>query len=607
MSETSRSELVQLLSSFIKNLPKEPGVYRFLNIKKEVLYIGKAKNLKNRVSSYFISHSQKTRKLKKLVSQIHSIEYTVVFTELDALLLESNLIKKYQPPYNILLKDGKSYPYICITQEAFPRIFASRQKENKNQYFGPYANISVMNMLLGLFKELYQIRSCSLTLTPANIQAKKFQVCLDYHIKKCKGPCAGLQQEEDYLKDIHQMKQILKGRLSQVKSYFKEMMQTCAHNLEFEKAHLYKKRLELLEKFQAKSMIIQSKNCDVEVYTIQSGEKEMFVNYMKVIDGCIIQAETFPVVNTLEETEEEILPTVILALREKYSDATDRIITNIALPVDLGVEVIQPKRGTFKQIVELSLKNISLYEAHRQKAREEFLHKKQTQFKILKQLKEDLNLAEIPNQIDCFDNSNIQGTSAVASAVCFVNGQPAKREYQRFHIKTVEGANDFLSMYEIVQRRYRKKLENQEVLPDLIVIDGGKGQLNFACKALKELSLYGKIPIIGIAKKLEEIYAPENTLPLHLNKKSPSLKLIQRIRNEAHRFAITFHRKKRSKTFTESSLKDIKGIGEKTISRLLTKYKSLEGIRKAPRKEIERMIGKSKTEELVQFLTPKNS
>ena len=589
------------LKEKVNSLPLEPGVYRYFNEAGTIIYIGKAKSLKNRVSSYFVKSNQHDRKTRKLVSEIRDMQFTVVNSELDALLLENNLIKQFQPKYNILLKDGKSYPYICVTNEPFPRVFSIRNiKDTKHKYYGPYANVRMMNTLLELFQKLYHLRTCNYQLTPANIGNKKFKVCMEYHIKNCFGPCEGLQEESTYLPDIEQIESILKGKIGWVKTYFKEQMAKAAAEMNFEEAQQYKQRLDLVQNYQSKSTIVNPSISDVEVYTLLEGEMISTLNYMKIEEGAVVLTESMQIKRQLEETAQELLMHAIVALREKYASPASRIISNIELELDWkGVSFSVPKIGDMKQLIELSLKNAFYFRKEKERQN---LNRQQVkdQNSAVTQLKLDLNLSEMPDHIECFDNSNIQGTNPVASMVCFKNGKPAKSDYRHFHIKTVEGPDDFASMYEIVTRRYKRLKEEEQPFPNLIIIDGGKGQLSAACRALKDLEIYGQIPIIGIAKRLEEIYFPDDSLPLHISKKSTSLRLIQRARDEAHRFAITFHRDVRSNQSIQSSLDGIEGVGPKTIQKLLAHFKSIKAIKEASLEELVKVVGKDKAEKLMR-------
>lgn len=582
-------------------LPEKPGVYRFYDEEGQLIYVGKAKSLKKRVSSYFMNKLHSDRKTRKMASEVRRIEFTIVNSEFDALLLENNLIKTFQPKYNINLRDDKSFPYICVTRERFPRIFSTRQVDpEKGVYFGPYASVRAMNNVLELFRNLYYIRTCNYNLSEENIRRGKFKVCLEYHIGKCKGPCEGLQNEEEYNKDVEYAIHILKGNIQIVKNYFKQEMTAAAAGMRFELAQQYKEKLETLENFQARSVVVNQKITDVDVFSIVSDEKSAFVNYLKIKNGAIVTAKTVEIRKKLDETDADILALVIVELRERYHSDSKEILTHI--PVELEVENVEisiPKIGDKRKLVELSIKNALFYKKEREKQE---LEKEPREQRILKTLQKDLRLKETPFHIECFDNSNLQGTNPVASMVCFKNAKPSKSDYRRFAIKTVEGPDDFASMKEIVGRRYFRLKEEGQPLPNLIVIDGGKGQLSSAVEVLKELGLYGQIPIIGIAKKLEEIYFPEDSYPLHISKKSESLKLLQRIRDEAHRFAITFHRQKRSKASFTSELDKIKGIGGKTVDKLLAHYRSIKNIREAPLEDLQALIGKDKARALVEGL-----
>jgi excinuclease ABC subunit C len=589
------------------NLPDQPGVYKFFNKNKKIIYVGKAKSLKKRVSSYFNKTGQQNRKTIKLVGEIAFIEVTIVNSEFDALLLENNLIKENQPKYNILLKDDKSFPSILITNERFPRIYSTRRiDKSKGEYFGPYTSVKAMNSVLDLLRKLYKIRTCKYVLSENNIEKGKFKVCLEYHIGNCKGPCEGLQTEDDYLNEISQAREILKGNVTVVKTSFKEGMQTAAENLQFEVAQEFKDKLELLDKFQTRSLIVNQKVTDIDVFTILRDQKHAFINYMKIDQGSIRASETVEIKLKMDETKEEVLEYAIPLLRHKFQSTNPEILSNIDLEMDTDdIHVIVPQIGDKRKLVDLSLKNALMFK--KQKIEEKSKNQYGTKTHLLFQLKEDLRLKDVPEHIECFDNSNIQGTNPVASMVCFKNGKPAKSEYRKFNIKTVIGPDDFGSMKEIVTRRYTRLVDENLPLPNLIVIDGGKGQLNAAVEALKEMNLYGQIPVVGIAKRLEEIYFPDDSIPLHINKKSESLKLIQHLRDEAHRFAITFHRQKRSKAANVSELDKIPGIGFKTRSDLLSKFKSVKRVREASEEEVAEVIGPSKARSVVEYFNKKGS
>ncbi|MFN4144237.1 MAG: excinuclease ABC subunit UvrC [Runella sp.] len=583
----------------LTSVPSAPGVYRYFDEAGEIIYVGKAKNLKNRISSYFVKNHP-DRKTRRLVSQIRRLEYTIVHTEFDALLLENQLIKRYQPRFNILLRDDKTYPFIKIFDEPFPRVESTRRVDkNTGTYFGPFANARAMYNLLDMFRELYTLRTCNLNLTQANIEAGKYKVCMEYHLKRCKGPCVGLQPEEDYEQEIEQIKQILKGQLAVPQQYFRQQMQLAAENLAFEKAHEWKLKLEMLQNFQAKSTVVNPKLGDLDVVAIASDEESAYVNYLKVVNGYLMAAQTIEVKKKLNETDEEILILVLVDMRTTYESTAREIISNIELDAELKAEITIPKIGDKRSLLEMALKNVHHY--RKEKAERQLIEATATtnrRDRVLIKLKADLQLKNLPHHIECFDNSNIQGTNPVAAMVCFKDGRPSKKDYRHFSIKTVIGPNDFASMHEVVTRRYTRVLEEQAPLPDLIVIDGGKGQLSAACDALKALNLYGQIPIVGIAKRLEEIYFPEDSLPLYIDKKSESLRLIQQIRDEAHRFAITYHRDKRSRATFVSELENIEGIGKKTAAQLLKEFRSIKAIREASEDEIVAVVGKDKAQKI---------
>lgn len=586
-------------------LPQEPGVYRYLDEEGTVIYVGKAKNLKNRVSSYFYNFDRHDRKTKRLVSNIRGMEYTVVHTEYDALLLENTLIKEFQPKYNIMLRDDKTYPYVCVTNERFPRVIVTRrmQDRTKGKMYGPYINSKAMYALLDMFTQLYTIRTCKYNLSEENVNEGKYKVCLEYHIGNCKGPCAGLQNEEDYLKEIEQVHNILKGNLAPAKNYFEKNMYNSAATMAFEAAHQYKTKLEYLDNYTTKATVVNPAITDLEVFSIQSDETRAFINYIKVINGTIVQTQTLDIKKQLDESDEDILTMVIVDLRQKYESDSKEIISNIEMEIDLRATVHVPKIGDKKKLLEMSLRNVMFYR-HEHAEREAIAKSGATnkRDRVLIKLKQDLQLKTLPRHIECFDNSNIQGTNPVSAMVCFINGQPSPKDYRHYIPRTVTGPDDFGTMREVVGRRYARLLEEKAELPDLIVIDGGKGQLSASVEALKELNLYGKIPIIGIAKRLEEIYFPEDTLPLYIDKKSESLKLIQRCRDEAHRFGITHHRNRRSKNFLISSLESADGIGKTTATNLLKKFKSINNIKKATDEELIELIGKDKTRRIREFL-----
>jgi excinuclease ABC subunit C len=585
------------LKEVVSRLPESPGVYRFYNNEGELIYVGKAKSIRKRVSSYFNKQSGVNQKTLRLVSEIEKIDYTVSNSEFDALLLENNFIKQNQPKYNILLKDDKTFPYICILKERFPRIIYTRKYlPEQGEYFGPYSSVSAMKNVLDLVRKLYNIRTCSLLLSEANIEQRKFKVCLEFHIGNCKGPCEALHDEYAYLEEIQQARNILKGDISIVYQYFIDQMKVASTNLEFERAQYYKDKLDTLERFQTKSLVVNRAVTDIDVFTITSKEEYAYINYLQIKEGAIVFSKTVEVKKKLDEPDEEILSLAVVELREQTKGDNATIFSNIAITfLDESIENIIPKIGDKKKLVDLSVKNGLELRKEKEILRE---GKKSRQREVLGILQKDLQLQGLPVIIECFDNSNFQGTTPVASMVRFVEGKPDKKGYRHFNIKTVEGPNDFASMKEIVGRRYKRVIEENLPLPDLILVDGGKGQLSSACEALKEIGIYGKIPIAGIAKRLEEIYYPEDPLPLLINKKSPGLLLIQQIRDEAHRFAITFHRQKRSKKQLITELEGLEGIGKKTADKLLRHFRSVRKIKDAPLEEIEKIVGRKKAEQI---------
>ncbi|WP_436514828.1 excinuclease ABC subunit UvrC [Ekhidna sp. To15] len=581
-------------------LPDKPGVYKFLDDEGTIIYVGKAKKLKKRVSSYFTKANLDNRKTYRLVSEIKEVEFVIVSSEFDALLLENNLIKENQPRYNILLKDDKSFPSICVTKERFPRVYSTRRIDHsKGEYFGPYTSVKAMNGVLDLIRKLHKIRTCKFNLSEENIAKKKFKVCLEYHIGNCLGPCEGLQDEVDYLQDIEEAKKILKGKVGIVSKSYKERMQIAASDLKYELAQSYKEKLDLLDKFQSRSLIVNQKITSTDVFTMTLSEqqKSMYINYMHIENGAIVNSETLEVKKKIEEDNSEVFRFTVFDLRKKYGSNNPFILTNSEIEPWEGVEIGIPKIGDKKKLVDLSFKNALYFK------KERFSQKSiQPNESILKTVQEDLKLTDLPVHIECFDNSNIQGTNPVASMVCFKNGKPSKSNYRKFNIKTVIGPDDFASMKEVVGRRYAHLKKEGLPFPNLIVIDGGKGQLSSACEALKELEIYGRVPIIGIAKRLEEIYFPEDSIPIYISKKSSSLKLLQQLRDEAHRFAITFHRQKRSKESVHSSLDSIKGIGENTRDKLMREFGSVKRLKQTSEKDLIRLIGYSKANLILESI-----
>ena len=582
----------------IAQLPDSPGVYRFFSSENIIIYVGKAKSLRKRVASYFNKQSQYSRKTEKLVSEISHFEFTLAETEFDALLLENNFIKQYQPKYNILLKDDKSFPFLCILKERFPRIISTRKFiAGSGEYFGPYTSVVTMNNVLELIRQLYTIRTCSLDLSEENIEKKKFKVCLEFHLGNCLGPCEGRQDEELYNKEIAQARLILKGNLKAVIEFYKTEMLKASQALQFEKAGEMKHDLDLVNRFQTSSMVVNKKLTNIDVITIVGSDTSYYLNFMTVLEGAIVFSQNIQIQKKLDESEAEVLTSVYYQLREKYGSVNPTVFSNVPLSVKQEIpKSIVPKIGDKRKLIGLSIKN-----AMSLKVLKETEADKDAPNIALVMLQKDLRLPTLPYSIECFDNSNLQGTTPVASMVKFTDGRPDKKEYRHYNIKTVIGANDFASMEEIVGRRYARLTEENKPLPDLIIVDGGKGQLSSATEALKKLNLYGQVPIVGIAKSIEEIYFPEDSIPLHISKKSLSLKLIQRIRDEAHRFAITFHRLKRSKKVFNSEL-DIKGLGEATKQKLLKHFKSVSKIKSAQEEELISLIGKSKAKILMDEL-----
>jgi excinuclease ABC subunit C len=579
------------VEQILKILPQQPGVYQYFDEAGDILYVGKAKSLKNRVSSYFNKQQYENGKTKVLVRKIADIKYIVVETELDALLLENSLIKKYKPRYNIMLKDDKTYASIVIKKEDFPRIFPTRQIiRDGSEYFGPYPSGRTMHMVLDLIKKLYPMRTCSLALTDKNIAAGKFKVCLEYHLGNCKGPCEGKQTTDDYNHGVEAARNILKGNYTELIRDLKLMMTEFANRYEFELAQEVKEKIEVLSTFQAKSTIVHPSIHDVDIFSIASDPQAGYVNFMKVSNGVIVQSYTTEVKKRMEETDAEMLEYSIIEIRDKFQSSSKEIFLPFELEMQLpGVVLTVPQRGDKKKLVELSQRNSTHYMLDAQKQLE-MVDPERHVNRVLETMQKDLHLKELPRHIECFDNSNIQGTNPVSACVVFRNAKPSKADYRIFHPKTVEGPNDFDTMKEVVFRRYRRMLDEGETLPQLIIIDGGKGQLSSAVESLVKLDLYGKIGIIGIAKRLEEIYFPGDSLPIYLDKRSESLKLIQRLRDEAHRFGITKHRDRRSKDAIRSELTDIKGVGMHTTQALIHHFKTVQAVKEASLEELQKVV-----------------
>ena len=582
------------IKTLLNNIPQKVGIYRYYDKNEKLLYIGKAKNIKKRVSSYF-TKKQESGKIKVLVSKIFDIQYVVVQSEMDALLLENNLIKKHQPKYNVMLKDGKTYPWICMKNEPFPRIFQTRNViKDGSLYFGPYTSVRLVKTLLEFFHQLYPLRNCTLNLSEKNIKAEKFKVCLEYHMGNCLGPCIGEQETVDYQIGIEHIKQIIKGDIKSVIQHLKTAMIEFSKKMEFEKAQSVKEKMVLLKNYQAKSTIVTPKINDVDVFTIVSDEKNAFVNYLKINSGAIIQAHTLELKKKLNEAEEDLLQLAIVELRQRFNSTSKQIYCSHSLEnVWKDLSITLPKIGDKKKLIELSLRNAKYMQLEHQK-RKRNNSARQNNKRILERLQKDLHLLKYPRHIECFDNSNIQGAHAVSACVVFKNAKPNKKDYRHFNIKTVVGPDDFTSMEEVVYRRYKRLLKEKKPLPELIVIDGGKGQLSSAVKSLEKLNLREKIAIIGIAKRLEEIYFPGDSVPLYLDKRSESLKVIQQLRDEAHRFGITHHRNKRSKESLGTSLDKIKGIGPKTVELLISYFGSVKQVKTAKKEELVKLVGKTK-------------
>jgi excinuclease ABC subunit C len=579
----------------LKTLPENPGVYQFYDKDQKLLYVGKAKNLKKRVNSYF-TKSHDSRRIDVMVKKIRDIKHIVVNSEADALLLENNLIKTRNPRFNVMLRDDKTYPWLCIKNERFPRIFLTRRIiKDGSEYYGPFPSLKTVKTLLSLIKGLYQIRTCKYDLAASKINAGKYKVCLEYHLGNCKGPCEGYQNEEDYNKQIEEVRQIIKGNFQSSLKAFKQQMKTLAEELRFEEAEKIKKKVESLERYQAKSTVVNPKISNIDVFSIKSDESYGYVNFLQVVNGAIIRSHTIEIKKKLDEDDKTLLELGIVEIRQRFESTSSKIFVPFQVNIGEDLKVIVPKLGDKKALVDLSLRNAKYFRMERFKTMKIVDPERHTK-RLMAQMKEDLRLPEEPTHIECFDNSNIQGSNPVAACVVFKKGKPSKKDYRKFNIKTVEGPDDFASMEEVVYRRYKRLVDEDESLPQLIVIDGGKGQLSSAVKALNILGLRGKISILGIAKRLEEIYFPGDSIPLYLDKKSETLKIIQQLRNEAHRFGITFHRQKRSKQAIDTELQNIRGIGEKTAIDLLKEFRSVKRIKNAKKEDLSKIIGDSKAQ-----------
>ena len=581
-------------------IPNEPGVYRYFSIEDEIIYIGKAKDLRKRVSSYFTKNDH-TYRIQRMIKTIHRLEFTIVDTEQEAFLLENALIKNHQPRYNILLRDDKTYPFICIKKEPFPRVFLTRQViKDGSEYLGPYTSILTVKAILSMLINIFPLRNCTLQLNKKNIEAEKFKVCLEYHIKNCLGPCQALQSEQEYMENIQQVRELLKSNFGTVQNFLKKRMNEFAEQMDFERANEFKEKIEILEAYRSKSIIVNPKLNNIDVYGYTETHEFAFINFLKIANGTVVRTRSYEIKKILNEEKEDILQRVVIDNSFADNIFVEELLFPfpISLPFD-DVQITVPLAGDKKKLLDLSTKN-AMY------AREEKIkaglsaEERNPSFRIMKTLKDDLKLQELPVHIECFDNSNFQGTNAVSACVVFKQAKPSKKDYRIFNVKTVEGPDDFATMQEVVYRRYKRLQDENQELPQLIIVDGGKGQLSSAVESLKQLDLYGKIPIVGIAKRLEEIYFPEDSVPLYINKKSESLKLIQRMRDEAHRFGITHHRAKRSKNTLISELTDINGIGEKTFELLLKKYRSVKKIKEVAEADLAEIIGPAKAALLVQ-------
>ncbi|MFK7781878.1 excinuclease ABC subunit UvrC [Psychroserpens sp.] len=588
----------------LKTLPKEPGVYQYYDAEDVLIYVGKAKNIKKRVSSYF-TKTHENGKTRVLVKKIASVKHIVVETEKDALLLENNLIKKYQPRYNVMLKDDKSYPWICIKKERFPRVFPTRQVfKDGSEYFGPYTSMKTVHTLLDLIKGLYNLRTCNYNLSEEKIEAGKYKVCLEYHLGNCKGPCEGLQSESEYNEHIKAIRAIIKGNFKDSLSQFKSQMKELAQDMQFEEAQRIKDKIEVLENYQAKSTIVNPKISNVDVFSIMSDESYGYVNFLQLSYGSIIRSHTLEIKKKLDETDKQLLELAVTEIRQRFTSNSKEIYVPFKVNLGDDIKVTIPKLGDKKRILDLSLRNAKYYRMERFK-QVKIVDPDRHANRIMAQMKVDLRLSEEPRHIECFDNSNIQGTHPVAACVVFKDGKPSKRDYRHFNIKTVEGPDDFASMEEVVYRRYKRLLDEEKSLPQLIIIDGGKGQLSSALKSLDALNLRHKIAIIGIAKRLEELFYPDDPIPLYLDKKSETLKIIQQLRNEAHRFGIEHHRNRRSKNALTTELETIQGIGEQTIVALMKKFKSVKRIAEADEKDLEVVVGLSKAKKIKSYYNSK--
>lgn len=591
------------VQEILKRIPENPGVYQYFDETDTIIYVGKAKNLKKRVLSYFSKDHSDSPKTRILVRKIHDLKYIVVDTEEDALLLENNLIKQYRPRYNVLLKDDKTYPSICIKKEPFPRIFQTRNIiHDGSEYFGPYSSVPMVRAMLQVIKKVYPIRNCKLPMLEQHIKSGKYKVCLEYQIKKCLGPCVGYQSMEEYMANIQDIREILKGNIHLISKHLMNEMKQLAEELRFEEAHLIKEKYDLIEQYRSKSAVVNSGLHNIEIYSFDETEQSAIINYLYLVNGCIVRGMTIEYKKRLEEEKEELLSTAIFEIRQRYGSPAREIIVPFHPELEIeGITFNIPQRGDRKKILDLSMQNVKQYKIDLLKQQEK-LNPEQRTTRILSTVKKDLNLHDLPFHIECFDNSNTQGSFPVSSCVVFKNAKPSKKDYRHFNIKTVDGPNDFASMEEVLTRRYGRLVEEGEPLPQLVIVDGGKGQLSSAVSALKEVGVFDKLQVIGIAKNLEELFFPNDSVPIYLDKNSETLRLIQQLRDEAHRFGITHHRKRRSKNQTASVLDEIPGIGEATKTLLLMEFKSVKRIREANLESLQKIVGNAKAEKISLFL-----
>lgn len=589
----------------LKKIPHRPGVYQYFDKHDELIYIGKAKDLRNRVGSYFVNANQLNGKTRVLVRKINRISFTIVDTEIDAWLLENSLIKKHKPKYNVMLKDDKTYPWIVIKNEPFPRVFWTRQFiKDGSRYYGPYPSVGMMHIVLDLIRELFPLRTCNLALTQENIRKGKFKICLEYQIGNCKGPCEGYQSEEDYDQNLSDIKDILNGKIAVVTNRLKESIASAAASLDFERAQLIKAKLDKLDNYQSKSTVVNSSITNVDVFSIASDDGYAFVNYLKVMNGVIIQTQTLEMKRRLDESEQELLSLAIPEIRERFKSLSREIIVPFELDIEENerIKFTIPKLGEKKKLLELSQKNVAFFRKERLLQYEKLNPDIRTE-RILKQMQKDLRMNVLPQHIECFDNSNIQGNYPVSAIVVFKDAKPSKKDYRHFNVKTVEGPNDFATMEEAVFRRYRRLLDEDQPLPQLIIIDGGKGQLGAALKSLRLLGIERKVTVIGIAKRLEELFYPGDQYPLYLDKKSETLRIIQHLRDEAHRFGITFHRNQRSRKTFVSELENIPGIGKTTVEKVLTEFKSVKKVKEASDEDLKKVLNLKQIKALREYFS----